>query len=55
MFQPIGHGAKYITLLRLYMLLLVSKNAKKIPNGKYMENFLKPLLFIDNIYFAKIF
>ena len=23
------------------MLLLVLKNAKKIPNGKYMENFLK--------------
>ena len=36
------------------MLLLVLKNEKKIPNGKYMENFLKPW-FIDNIYFANKF
>ena len=38
-------------LLRIYMLLLVLKNAKKVPNGKCMETFLKPW-FIDNIYFA---
>ena len=34
------------------ILLLVLKNAMKIPNGKCMENFLKPWL-IDNICFAK--
>ena len=29
-------------LLRIYILLLVLKNAKKVPNGKCMETFLKP-------------
>ena len=35
------------------MLLLVLKNAKKKPNGKYMKNFLKPFWYIDNVYFVK--
>ena len=34
------------------ILLLVLKNAKKISNGEWVENFLKPW-FTDNIYFAK--
>ena len=34
------------------MLLLVLKDAKKTPNGKWWETFLKPW-FIDNIDFAK--